>query len=270
MSFIDSIILGVIQGVTEFLPVSSSGHLSVLKFLLGLKDVPVLFDILLHISTLLVMILVFRKRIAGIIVSLWRLVKGQKSEDDRENLWLFFLIIFATIITGIVGLGFSGLEAKISTNPAIIGILFIVTGIILLLTLFFKGDKGYRQMSVWDAMVIGLFQGIGVLPGISRSGITITASLGMKVDRKYSGEFSFLIAIPAILGAFLLKSGEAKVLLSTVSLPVMITGFVTTFLVGLVSLIILLKIIKSGKLYFFSFYLIPLGIATLLKAVIFR
>ncbi|RKX81844.1 MAG: undecaprenyl-diphosphatase, partial [Spirochaetes bacterium] len=147
---------------------------------------------------------------------------------------------------------------------------FIVTGLFLLLTLLFKGNRNYRQMSIWNAMVIGFFQGIGVLPGISRSGITITASLGSKMDRKYAGEFSFLIAIPAILGALFLKSGETQSLLNTVSLPVIAVGFIVTFIVGLLSLLLLLKLIKSGKLYIFSFYLIPLGIVTLLKAVIFR
>jgi len=270
MSYIDSIILGIIQGVTEFLPVSSSGHLAVMKFMLGLADVPVLYDILLHISTLLVMILVFWKRIVGIIVSLWRLIIGRRREEDKENLWLLLLIVAATAITAIVGVGLSNTETKIASNPLIIGVLFIVTGLFLLLTLLFKGDRSYKQMSIWNAFVIGFFQGIGVLPGISRSGITITASLGSKVDRRYAGEFSFLIAIPAILGALFLKSGEAQSLLNTVSIPVLITGFVVTFIVGLFSLLLLLKIIKSGNLYVFSFYLIPLGIVTLLKAVIFR
>ena len=270
MSYIDSIVLGVIQGITEFLPVSSSGHLAVMKYMLGLADVPVLYDVLLHISTLLVMILVFWRRITGILVSLWRLIAGRKREEDRENLWLILLIIAATAITAIVGVGLSGTEAQIVTNPLIIGALFIVTGLFLLLTLLFKGNRNYRQMSIWNAMVIGFFQGIGVLPGISRSGITITASLGSKMDRKYAGEFSFLIAIPAILGALFLKSGETQSLLNTVSLPVIAVGFIVTFIVGLLSLLFLLKLIKSGKLYIFSFYLIPLGIVTLLKAVIFR
>ncbi len=270
MNYFDSVILGIIQGITEFLPVSSSGHLAVMKYFLGLRDVPVLFDVMLHVATLFVVVVMFWKRIVSIVISLWFWIRGKKREEDSINLWIVVLVIASTVITALLGLFLSGYEEKISKNPLIVACFFLVTGLFLLTTLIFKGSKGYKDMSMGNAMFIGLAQGIGVLPGISRSGITITSSLALGINRETAAEYSFLISIPAIVGAVILKLKDMNQLLSVVGVNVLIVGFITTLIVGFLSLSILLKIVKRGKLYLFSFYLIPLALLIFVKYLIFR
>ncbi len=270
MNYFDSVILGIIQGITEFLPVSSSGHLAVMKYFLGLKDVPVLFDVMLHVATLIVVIAMFWRRIVGIVVSLWFWITGKKREEDSINLWIVILVLASTVITALFGLFLSNYEEKISKNPLIVACLFLITGLFLITTLWFRGSKSYKDMSIGNAMFIGLAQGIGVLPGISRSGITITSSLAIKINRETAAEYSFLISIPAIVGAVILKLKDINQLLNVVSIDVLAVGFVTTVIVGFLSLSILLKIVRKGRLYLFSFYLIPLAVLIFVKYLMFR
>ncbi len=265
MSLFDSILLGAIQGVTEFLPVSSSGHLLVLQNLLGLREVPLLYDVLLHVATLAAVIIAFRSRIAELLVSLFRLrvtPGGQVTEEDRYNRWVVLLILVATVVTVFVGLPISWLEDTIAAHPRLISVAFAVTGLLLLAASRFRGERTWRETGPGRAGLIGLAQGIGVLPGISRSGITITASLACGLERKRAGEFSFLIAIPAVLGAAVLKVPEAGSMLRQMHLGVLGAGMLTAFLVGLISLRLLLWMVQRGRLYLFSIYLIPLAVVT--------
>ena len=262
MDFIESLLLGLLQGATEFLPVSSSGHLIMARFIFEIDNIPVLFDILLHLSTLVAVVLVFRRRILAIIVSLIRFARRQTDDEDRINLRLFVLIILATVCTGSVGAGLSYLDAEL--HPKLISSLFIVTGLILIGTKFMTGNKQYDRLGVKEAAVTGLAQGIGVLPGISRSGITIAAALGVGVDREKAGEFSFLIAFPAIVGAAILDIRQAGDLMDIVTPVSLSVGMGAAFLSGLASLLLLIRLIRGGKLYLFSIYLIPLGILTLI------
>ncbi len=262
MSLIESLFLGLLQGVTEFLPVSSSGHLIMARFIFEIDNIPVLFDIFLHLSTLVAVVLVFRRRILAIIVSLIRFVRRQTDDEDRINQKLALLIILATACTGVVGAGLSYLDAEL--YPKLISSLFIVTGLILIATRFTRGDKQYDRTGIREVVVTGLAQGIGVLPGISRSGITIAAALAVGVDREKAGEFSFLIAFPAIVGAAILDIRQAGNLMDVVTPVNLALGMGAAFLSGLACLVLLIKLIKGGKLYLFSIYLIPLGILTLI------
>jgi undecaprenyl-diphosphatase len=262
MGLIESLLLGLLQGATEFLPVSSSGHLIMARFIFEIDNIPVLFDILLHLSTLVAVVLVFRRRILAIIVSLIRFARRQANDEDRINLKLFLLIILATACTGVVGAGLSYLDAEL--HPKLISSLFIVTGLILIGTRFMSGNKQYDRTGIREAIVTGLAQGIGVLPGISRSGITIAAALGVGVDREKAGEFSFLIAFPAIVGAAILDFRQAGDLMDVVAPISLAMGMGAAFLSGLACLLLLIRLIRGGKLYLFSVYLIPLGILTLI------
>ena len=262
MSLIESLLLGLLQGATEFLPVSSSGHLIMARFLFGIESIPILFDILLHISTLVAVLLVFRRRILAIFVSLIRWAARRVDAEDRVNLKLLALIVVATVCTGVVGGALSYLDAEL--YPKLVSSLFIVTGVILICTKLMHGTKQYGQIGILEGVVTGLAQGMGVLPGISRSGITIAAALATGVDREKAGEFSFMIAIPAIIGAALLDIRQAGDLLDVIAPVSLAAGMAAAFLSGLVCLVLLLKLIKSGKLYLFSIYLIPLGIALLI------
>jgi len=258
MTALQAVILGALQGITEFLPVSSSGHLVVMKELLRLSEIPPLFDVLLHVSTLLVVIIVFRKKIGAIFGSLFRGIRRKQREGDRENIKVFFLILVATAITVVLGLALSYLH--IERKPMVVSILFIVTAAILIGTRFVKGNKDYSSIGLKEGLITGFAQGLGVLPGISRAGITISASLYSGLSREKAGEFSFLISIPAVLGAFILTLRDAGTLGRMVSGGVLVIGLVTSFVVGLFSILLLLRLVRSGRLYFFAFYLVPLGV----------
>lgn len=260
MTFIQSILLGALQGFTEFLPVSSSGHLAVVESFMKLQEVPVLFDILLHIATLLVIIIVFRTRLIGIIISLFK--RNKINDEDKANRRLFLMILVSTFFTGVIGLGLNGLEVE--NYLSVIYLLFIITGLILIGSKFWGGNIDYSSLGLKQGVITGISQGLGVLPGISRSGITISAALLSGMSREKAGEYSFLISLPAILGAFILKFKDAEGLMNMVDPLVIGGGMLSAFIVGLFSLKILLKLIKKGNLYLFSFYLIPLGIIGLI------
>ena len=262
MNYFEGIFLGVLQGLTEFLPVSSSGHLLIARNLLGLGDVPVLFDILLHVATLIVVIVMFRKKIIELLVSLFKWL-GRRADDlDRKNMKVIGIILLAVFITGVLGLFIDSLE--LSSTPKIVFPLFLATALILWTTKNSTSDKGYEGLTAKDGIVTGIAQGLGVLPGISRSGITISAGLFRKMNRDVAAEYSFLISIPAILGALLLDMKDASDLFSTVSIPVLTVSFLATMISGFLALTLLVRLVHSGKFYYFSFYLFPVGILGLI------
>ncbi|MFW5688200.1 MAG: undecaprenyl-diphosphate phosphatase [Spirochaetota bacterium] len=262
MTILEAILFGVIQGATEFLPVSSSGHLAVTKTILSLSEVPILFDVLLHVATLLVVVVYFRSRIGKVFVSLGRWVARNATDEDAPNLRLAWVIVVATVVTG--GLGILINELDVGMHPKIVSALFIVTALILIGAHFMSGRRGYERIGLKDALIVGAAQGLGVLPGISRSGITISASLASGLSREKAGEFAFLISIPAILDALVLSLRDAGELAAVVSPAGLVAGFASALVVGLLSLVLLVRLIKSGKLFYFSFYLIPLGIVGLI------
>lgn len=261
MSLWQSVFLGFLQGITEFLPVSSSGHLFIMKGFLNLEEVPILFDVILHIATLIVVIIVFRTRIGGIIAALARLIVGKKRDEDAHNIRVLWVVAIASLFTGVLGYLIS--KISFAAVPWLVPVLFIITGGFLITTRWMKGKKDYGEIGIKTAFFTGIAQGLGVFPGISRSGITISASLWSGMSRERAGEYSFVLSVPAILGATALLIKDASELLSLVEPLVLLTGFVTAFAVGLASLLLLLRIVRKGRLYLFAFYLLPLGIITL-------
>jgi undecaprenyl-diphosphatase len=262
MSIWQSIILGVAQGVTEFLPVSSFGHLVVLQNLMDLAEFPVLFDVLLHISTLLVIVLAFRVRISRMATAIIRLVFRKGRDGDISEAKVFGIIIIGTVFTGGIGLalksfGFSQYEWMVFVS-------FIITGILLILPCFIKPKETLEEPGIAQGILIGVAQGLGTLPGISRSGITITAALWGGIDREKAGELSFLFSIPAVLGALVLELGDLGELGANMSFSYVAAGMIASFAAGILSLKLLLIVIQGMKLYLFSIYLIPLGIIGLL------
>ncbi|ADK82910.1 undecaprenyl-diphosphate phosphatase [Sediminispirochaeta smaragdinae] len=258
MSMVQALFLGALQGVTEFLPVSSSGHLALMKYFMDLEDVPILFDVILHVATLFVVIWVFRAKVGRLFLALGHLITGKRDEEDNQNLHLILIILAATLVTGVLGLFLEGLD--VGRFPRAVAALLVVTGLILLGAKRFSGNIGYEGLGLRHGLFTGLAQGLGVLPGISRSGITISAALASGMNRESAGEFSFLISLPAIAGALLLELRDVGSLLATVPPSSLIAGFLSAFIVGMASLVLLLRLIRRGKLYYFSFYLIPAGI----------
>lgn len=250
-------VLGIFQGVAEFLPISSSGHLLVLRNLLELDNIPVLFDIFLHLATLFAILLVFRKKIGAILISIGRFTIGKSDENDNKNLLMVRAVIIGSIFTAGIGLVIESM--KVERMPKLTFLFFIITGFILLFLRFYKG-KGIGKGLIVSGLITGIAQGFGILPGISRSGITIAAARLSGMTREDAGELSFLIAIPAIIGAVILDLGDSESLLSQVTPFVLTSSFLVSFFIGVVSLVWLLKLLKGGKLFYFSYYLIPLGI----------
>ncbi|MFP4012374.1 MAG: undecaprenyl-diphosphate phosphatase [Spirochaetaceae bacterium] len=263
MSIGEAALLGMVQGLTEFLPVSSSGHLAVLKHVFGQGEVPILFDVLLHVSTLAVVVFVFRHRIAGILRTLGRWIAGRAADNaDAENLRIVVLGLLATVVTGGLGITISGLEP--GRYPKLVGVLFLVTAALLVASRFAGGARGYAEMGGGRAVLMGFAQGLGVFPGISRAGATISAGLLSGIARREAAEFSFLISVPAILGALLLTLRDLEALTAAVSLPALIAGMVSSCGVGFLALKLLLRLVRGGRLYLFALYLVPLGLLTIL------
>ncbi|MDC7220468.1 MAG: undecaprenyl-diphosphate phosphatase [Spirochaetales bacterium] len=258
MTLLQGIILGISQGIAEFLPVSSSGHLVVLRQVMGLGDVPKLFDILLHIATLFVVIYVYRVKVLRLLRALWKFITRNTSEEDGADLRMILFVLISTFITGVIGVSFESLG--LIENITVTSLAFIGTGLLLLSTLFLKPTRGYEQLKWTDSVIVGFAQGIGTIPGVSRSGSTISAAMLGGMDRETAGEYSFIISIPAILGALVLDMGEAGDLFSQVSLDVIVVSFLVTVVSGYFALSLLIKLLQKGTFYFFSFYLIPLGL----------
>lgn len=281
MSVFQSIFLGILQGIAEFLPISSSGHLAVAQRLFALEDVPLLFDIFLHLATLGAVVLFFHKTIIRLFCVLGRWLTRKSREEDKSDLSMIVALLLGTFITGVIGIFFSDIVPTISERIICGG--FIVTALILILSDFVdsKNQKkrealgtqndekvvatdgsvaGAQTVKPWQGLLIGFAQGLGVLPGISRSGSTIAGALLCGVDRKIAGEFSFLLSIPAILGAFILELKDFGSMSSSIGVGAVIAGCVAAFLSGFFALSVLMKIIKKGHLQWFALYLIPVGI----------
>lgn len=250
MDIIQSIILGVVQGVTEFLPVSSSGHLVLLQNIFGLKEAPIFFDTLIHFATLLAVIFYLRKEI-------WSIISGL---NKKENQRLVVLIVLATIPAVIVGFLFKNKIEQAFNSLDILVLTFLITAIILFATKFFeKGQRVLAGLGWMGALLVGLFQGMAILPGVSRSGSTISAGLFTGLKRDDAFKFSFLLAIPVILGAMVLQVVDLNMFQLQNNLLADFVGFIAALIFGFLSLKILEIITAKGKLYYFAFYCLALS-----------
>jgi undecaprenyl-diphosphatase len=269
MTTLQALLFGCLQGLAEFLPVSSSGHLTLLKGLFGLQDVPQLFDVLLHIATLIVVCAVFRRTICGLLAALGRFLTRRRREGDNGKLRLILAVIVATFFTGVIGLAVKDFGEALSAK-AVSGLL-LVTAVILLSTRRLEKKAAGKPEAdkaavpgVKAGVITGIAQGIGVLPGISRSGITISAALFAGLNRAAAGEFSFLLSVPAILGALVLSLRHAEALTASVPVAALVAGMASALVTGWLSLRFLLRVVRGGRLYLFAAYLVPVGILGLI------
>lgn len=262
MSLIQALILAIIQGLTEFLPVSSSGHLAFFGKVAGLTEPDISFDILLHIATLFAVLFYYKKELYNLTLGIFG--KGNK-DGFAEKPWRFlFFIIVATIPTGIIGLYFKDSVEQLHSNLNIVGICFLITATLLGITYIIQKKhkgKSLLELPYYVPFIIGIVQGIAVMPGISRSGSTIVAALLLGVVAKEAASFSFLLSIPAILGAFFLKLPEISGNLLSLNYVV---GAVFAFIAGVISIKLVVKFVENSTLYFFSFYLTIIGIISFL------
>lgn len=256
MTIEQALFLGLVQGLTEFFPVSSSGHLVFFQSLLGIEEPPIFFDVLLHLGTLLAVVIFFRGSLRMMLQSVLSRLRGRGEAGQGERLLLW--IIVSTIPTGLMGLFLKDWFESFFGTPRIVGVMLLVTGSILWLTRFAGAkERGLRKMTWIDALLIGVAQGIAILPGISRSGATISAGLFCGLDRGLSGEFSFLLSIPAILCALLL---ESRKMVSPSESLICLLGTAVAFCAGFLSLKALMPVIRRGKLYRFAYYCWAIGL----------
>ncbi len=249
----------MIQGLTEFLPVSSSGHLVFFQSFLGLKESPLFFDVMLHVSTLLAVLLFFRKDVLKVLRGGIAIVK--RREGYQEEKLLLFWIVLACLPTGLIGLLFRDWFEMLFSKPKMVGIMFFITGVGLwLIRWSTQKGRALNEMGWRDAFLIGVAQGMAIIPGISRSGATISTALLRGLDRELSGRFSFLISVPAILGAMCL---EWKKIGSSPEWPIILIGMGAALGTGLLSLTFLMKVIRIGKISHFSYYCFGMGGLTL-------
>jgi undecaprenyl-diphosphatase len=255
-SYIETIILGMLQGLTEFLPVSSSGHLVLAQHLFGVKEGALFFDIMLHAASALAVIFVFRKDIVS-------LASGSIAADRtvRTTAWKYlFLLIIASVPAGVAGILFKDFFEGLFSNTQAVGFCLLCTGTVLFLTLLRKREGD--SVTFLQAITIGLAQAVAIMPGISRSGSTIAIALIIGVSRNEAGKFSFFLALPAILGAAALHLKDVS--LDTIAWGPVLAGFVTSLIVSIVALQMLLWFVRGGKLYYFGFYCVVIGTLSLL------
>lgn len=271
MNMLQALLMGLLQGLTEFLPVSSSGHLIIGEKLLGIKQSGILLEVCLHFGTLVAVCIFFWPQIRDIITSFFAVLLRKKTYDRKElqkrrqSLFLLLCIIVACIPTAIIGLVLEHYSDALFSSVKLVGALLLVTGVVLWLTPRSAASKAAaKPLTVKKSLIIGLVQGLAVLPGISRSGSTIAASLFCGVSREDAARFSFLISVPAILGATLLEAFKLKQTGLTAELLPAIFGAVVAGVSGYLALRFLIKLLNRGKLYYFSFYCWALGAIALL------
>ena len=266
-----SIILGLVQGLTEFLPVSSSGHLVVSKAFMDLNTQGVVWEISLHFGTLLAIFGVFYKDIGliikGVCISCKRVFYREKCIDVYRSDFhtrLFVLLLIGTLPTAVIAILFKDLFEELFEKPALVGVMLMVTGTVLWFTRWsFKTERGSKDLGVFRALIIGAVQGLAITPGISRAGTTIAAAIFMGVDRGMAARFSFLLSIPAILGAMVLMLKD-PITLTSDEVSFLLIGSAVAAISGYISLRCLIQIISIGKLHLFSYYCWPLGLFTIL------
>lgn len=250
MTLTQAMLLGALQGLTEFLPVSSSGHLAIAQhFLPGFSQPGVLFDVLLHVGTMVAVALYFRRELAALLASPFR--SGEAARLQRR---LLLLLIAASVPTGIIGLLFKDFFEGLFENIIVVSLMLLVTGALLFIAeRFRRAGRKEGELTLGDALVVGTVQGCAIIPGISRSGSTIAALLLKGVDGETAARFSFLLAMPAVFGAALLSVRDLGEV-ATGQIPIYLAGSGVALLTGLLSIRLLLAVIRRRRLIAFALY----------------
>lgn len=254
MNLLYTILLGIVQGFTEWLPISSSGHLVLMQELLGIKEASVYFDVVLHCGTLAAVLIYFRKRISEILKSLLRM--DFKSEQGR----LLLLVILGSIPTALIGFIFHDTFEAMFSSLKTVGFAFIITGLMLYATKLRRKESG--SLTALKAAAVGIMQGVAIVPGISRTGSTVSASLLLGIERGRAVEYSFLLSIPAVLGAAFYEAVKSAP--SSIEPASFLVGFSAAAVVGYLSISILIKAVSQEKFHYFAYYCWTIGVLTLI------
>lgn len=279
MTIGEAIILGLVQGIAEFLPISSSGHLAILQNLFNMSDIEgghMLFDVLLHFGTLIAICFMYWNDIKAMVTEVLALLSGRKAvtADGRPKQFtaarMFFLIVAATLPLVLI-LPINDYIGELSQSTVFVGIALILTGFMLLVSdKMTPGTKTEKNMRFSDALIIGLCQCVATLPGLSRSGTTITAGIATGQNRSYAVKFSLLMSIPAVLGATLLELIKAiKTGIDASLIPAYLFGMVAAMVSGVLAIGLLKMIAKSKRFGGFAYYCWIVGALTIILSMIF-
>lgn len=264
MNYIEVIILGIIQGLTEFLPVSSSGHLELAKVLFGDKSLPqesLTLTVVLHFATALSTLVIFRKEV-------YQILSGLLQFRNNEEFVFSLKIIISMIPATIIGLLFEEqLETFFNGNVLLVGFMLLITG--LLLFLADKAKNTNKNVSYLNALIIGISQAIAMLPGISRSGATISTSVLLGVDRTKAARFSFLMVVPLIFGKVGKDILSGEISFGDERFSIMALGFLAAFVSGLFACKWMISLVQNSKLYYFSIYCFIVGTAAIIYSYFF-
>ena len=247
-----ALIVGIVQGLAEFLPISSSGHIVLTQFLLGINQSGILFEVILHVGTLFSVIVYFWRRLWNMTRSLWT----PSMKEERSWIWMLALATVPAVILVLTPLK-DTFEAAYD-NPVLVSGLLLVTGALLLAPKFIKAKK--KELTWKTALFMGIGQAFAILPGISRSGSTITAGLLSGVNPKKAAEFAFLMSVPAILGA-VVKERDAFAEISDSVLTSYLAGAAAAFVSGILAIYLVMDAVKRGKLEYFAYYCFAAGIS---------
>ncbi len=254
MSLLQGILLGIVQGLTEFLPVSSSGHLVILQSLMNIKESSLAFDALLHLGTLIAVVIYFRAELLLLVRSVWRWAVHR--ESDRYSRLAFYLVV-ATLPAAAAGVAFEDWIDEAFQSLTVVGVMLIVTGAILWLSEISEADgKTLEAINIKDSLWVGLAQMAAILPGLSRSGATISAALWQGFDRQEAARFSFLLSVPIIFGAAAVSLKDG---LTTAGLANIAVSMAAAAVSGFLAIALLMRLIQEQRLRYFSFYCFIIG-----------
>ena len=262
MDVLNAIILGIIQGLTEFLPVSSSGHLEIFKVILGDNKLPnesLLMTVILHFATACSTIVVFKDDIKDLILGLF-------SFEKNDSFWFSVKIILSMVPAVFVGFFFeSEIESLFNGNLTIVGAMLILTGALLFLA--DKAKPSEKKISFSSSLLVGIAQAIAIIPGISRSGATISTAVILGIDKENAAKFSFLMVVPLIIGKVIKDITSAETIVNNESVFPLIIGFVFAFITGMIACKWMIKLVKNSKLKYFSIYCFLVGIFSIISAI---
>jgi len=271
VTWLKAVILGVVQGLTEFLPVSSSGHLVLARRLLGVTPPAgaseVLWEVVLHMGTLVAVVVVLRREVWLVVRGLLRGLPACRrgvtaAVREEPGLALALLLILGSIPAGVVGVAFHDFLEGLFAKPLLVAGALLVTGTVLFATRYVPQRAGSGRVSWLSAVLVGCAQAVAIVPGVSRSGVTISAGLFAGLERAEAARFSFLLSIPAVGGAGLLKLRHLNTL-PTGSLAPLLVGGVVSAVVGVVALVLLLRVVNAGRLHLFAYYCWGVGAGAL-------
>ena len=262
MDIINAIILGIIQGLTEFLPVSSSGHLEIFKVLLGENKMPsesLLMTVILHFATACSTIVIFKNDIKELLL-------GLITFEKNDSFWFSVKIIISMIPAALIGFFLeTEIELLFSGNLFIVGSMLVLTGFLLFMA--DRAKPSEKKINIKSSIIIGISQAIAIIPGISRSGATISTAVLLGIDKENAAKFSFLMVVPLIFGKVLKDLTSSEILVSNNETLSLIFGFVFAFITGILACKWMIKLVKNSKLKYFSIYCFVVGAISIISTL---